>query len=101
MATFGVLPAKQDASPVMKFHCTLFAAATLVFLITPGLTVEPDRPPAAAGQPPRKVAAIGDSITAGAGTLNRTTDSYPSQLAQMLGDQWEVKNFGVTGATLL
>lgn len=47
------------------------------------------------------VACVGDSITAGSGTKNSKTDSYPSQLQKMLGDKWTVKNFGVSGATLL
>jgi len=51
-----------------------------------------------------KIACVGDSITYGAGIPNRMTGSYPAQLHQMLqpyDDQWEVRNFGVSGATLL
>lgn len=50
---------------------------------------------------PIKVACVGDSITAGSGTKNRFTDSYPAQLGNMLGDGWHVRNFGVGGATML
>ena len=50
---------------------------------------------------PIKLAFIGDSITAGFGTADHARSSYPSQLAQMLGDGWEVKNFGVSGTTLM
>ena len=50
---------------------------------------------------PVKVACIGDSITFGAAIKNRSENSYPSQLAAMLGKSYEVKNFGVNGATLL
>ena len=46
-----------------------------------------------------RVACVGDSITAGAGTTSG--NSYPQQLGKMLGDKWEVRNFGVSGATLL
>jgi len=46
-----------------------------------------------------KVACIGNSITYGYGYNN--PKSYPSQLDTMLGDVWEVKNFGVPGATML
>ncbi|MCM8529607.1 MAG: GDSL-type esterase/lipase family protein [Lentisphaeraceae bacterium] len=49
----------------------------------------------------KKVACIGDSITYGAGILNRMHDSYPSQLQKLLGYDYEVKNFGVSGRTLL
>ena len=46
-----------------------------------------------------KVACIGNSITYGFGYNN--PKSYPSQLDSMLGEGWEVRNFGVPGATLL
>jgi len=45
------------------------------------------------------VACIGDSITAGVGTTQ--DNSYPTQLGRMLGGNWAVMNFGVSGATLL
>ncbi|MGN6495326.1 MAG: GDSL-type esterase/lipase family protein [Agriterribacter sp.] len=49
-----------------------------------------------------KVACIGNSITAGWHMLkNPQTDTYPAQLQQMLGDKYEVFNFGVSGATVL
>ena len=53
-----------------------------------------------------KVACIGDSITFGSGLKDRHKESYPAQLQAMLdeaggGKNWEVQNFGVSGATLL
>jgi lysophospholipase L1-like esterase len=48
---------------------------------------------------PVRVACIGDSITAGIGA--EPGKSYPSQLQAILGDKWLVKNFGVSGRTLL
>lgn len=48
-----------------------------------------------------RIACIGNSITHGAGIENREINSYPAQLAAMLGDGYEVQNFGVNGATLL
>ncbi|MFT6792232.1 MAG: lysophospholipase L1-like esterase/pimeloyl-ACP methyl ester carboxylesterase [Rubritalea sp.] len=48
-----------------------------------------------------KVACVGDSITFGAGVSNRAKNCYPAQLAVLLGDDYEVKNFGVSGATML
>ncbi|WP_020581840.1 GDSL-type esterase/lipase family protein [Endozoicomonas elysicola] len=44
-----------------------------------------------------KVAAVGDSITRGMGIAD-TNSSYPSQLQELLGDQYEVGNFGHSGA---
>lgn len=47
-----------------------------------------------------RVACIGDSITAGAGIKDRNMH-YPVQLQKLLGETYEVKNFGVSGRTLL
>lgn len=44
-----------------------------------------------------KIACIGDSITEGFGLKNSCTDSYPVILGYMLGDKYEVRNFGITG----
>ena len=46
-----------------------------------------------------KVACVGNSITYGSGIKNRDNDSYPAQLQQMLGDGYEVVNFGRGGRT--
>jgi acyl-CoA thioesterase-1 len=48
-----------------------------------------------------RVACVGDSITYGFGIKDREHDSYPAQLAVLLGSKWEVRNFGVNGATAL
>ncbi len=48
-----------------------------------------------------KIACVGDSITFGSGIKQRETLSYPSQLRSMLGKNYEVKNFGVSGCTML
>jgi len=45
-----------------------------------------------------KVACVGDSITAGVGAGKET---YPKKLAGWLGSGYEVRNFGVSGATML
>ena len=46
-----------------------------------------------------KVACVGDSITAGYGA--GVKDSYPFVLGTLLGNGYEVGNFGVSGATLM
>jgi len=46
-----------------------------------------------------RVACVGDSITKGAGAGNG--ESYPDQLGKLLGAGYEVRNFGVNGATML
>jgi lysophospholipase L1-like esterase len=58
-----------------------------------------------------RIACIGDSITYGYSIKNRIKDSYPAQLGRMLDKNgtprgvshcgWQVRNFGVSGATLL
>ncbi len=48
-----------------------------------------------------KVACIGNSVTYGYGLKDPSSQSYPVQLQQMLGEQYDVKNFGHSGATLL
>ncbi len=47
-----------------------------------------------------RVACLGDSITVGA-RVDAKTDSYPARLQQLLGEQYEVRNFGIGGATLI
>ena len=48
-----------------------------------------------------KVACVGNSVTYGYGHKNPAETSYPTQLQQLLGDDYEVRNFGHSGATLL
>lgn len=48
-----------------------------------------------------KIACIGNSLTYGVGTRNPAKDSYPAVLGQMLGDGYEVRNFGVSARTML
>ncbi len=49
--------------------------------------------------PKIKVACVGDSITAGSGAP--AGSSYPAQLGRALGDGFDVRNFGMSGSTLL
>jgi len=48
-----------------------------------------------------KVACVGDSITFGSGIADRNNASYPAQLQKLLGDNFEVKNFGLSGRTMI
>jgi lysophospholipase L1-like esterase len=48
-----------------------------------------------------KIACVGDSITFGAGVEQREVNSYPVVLGKILGEKYESKNFGNSGATLL
>lgn len=44
-----------------------------------------------------KIACVGDSITSGYGLDNPERDAYPAQLQKILGDGYEVGNFGRPG----
>jgi len=59
-------------------------------------TDNPDEPRA-----PIRVACVGDSITEGVGVSNRPQNAYPAQLSTMLGEGWNVQNYGKSGATLI
>ncbi len=48
-----------------------------------------------------KVACIGNSITFGAGIEGKDSLAWPPQMAKILGNGWDVKNFGHSGATLI
>ena len=72
--------------------CLLF---TLLF--PAGLTRAADAP----AEKTLRVACVGDSITYGSGIKDRHHDSYPAVLGRWLGPGWDVRNFGVSGATLL
>jgi len=75
---------------------TILRAAVLSLA---ALLAAPVRPALAAE--PVKVACVGDSITFGAGVDKREENAYPKVLGKLLGDGYEVRNFGVSGATLL
>lgn len=76
----------------MMFKHYLFKVV-LVLLLTAKITW--------AAPPKIKIACIGNSITYGSGLKNRPSESYPAQLQALLGDHYEVLNFGVSGATML
>ena len=48
-----------------------------------------------------RVACVGDSITYGYGVKNRKENAFPALLGNWLGEKCEVKNFGVSGTTML
>jgi acyl-CoA thioesterase I len=49
---------------------------------------------------PIRVACIGDSITFGAGVME-ATNRYPARLGLLLGQDYDVRNFGSNGTTML
>jgi acyl-CoA thioesterase I len=70
-------------------------ASLLILTLLASVAAGPAR-----GAEPIRVACLGDSITAGA-KVNAATESYPVQLAKLLGAGFTVKNFGLGGATMI
>ncbi len=50
---------------------------------------------------PVRVACLGDSITYGHGIADRENDTYPGIIGKQLGSGYDVRNFGVCGATMM
>ena len=69
-----------------------FLSVILIVLLFSGSRAE---------SPKIRVACVGNSITFGSKVVNREKNSYPQQLQYVLGVNYEVRNFGVSGATLL
>jgi len=84
----------------MSKFTSLFPAAFFSLLL-PGVALAKNPQPLAVAnyKAPIKLACVGDSITQGVGAAGGM--SWPDQLGKLLGDKWEVKNFGVSGTTLL
>ncbi len=72
--------------------------ALFAISLIPSLNAADPLAPKADGSPLR-LACVGDSITQGAGAGEGM--AYPTQLKSLLGEGWEVGNFGVSGRTLL
>ena len=48
-----------------------------------------------------KIACVGNSVTWGMTIIDREKNCYPAQLQKMLGENYDVRNFGHSGTTLL
>lgn len=75
---------------VLAVAVTLCATAAALCAAKPDVRKEPVR-----------VACIGNSITYGLRVDDRENNAYPFKLQKMLGPDYEVRNFGNSGATLL
>lgn len=74
-------------------------AAVAILSATPALAQNNAPVDVAKFERPVKVACVGDSITQGVGAKRGA--SWPDQLRGMLGDGWDVKNFGLSATTLM
>ena len=50
---------------------------------------------------PVKIACVGNSITYGSGIKNQFQNSYPGLLSQLLGEGYDVRNFGISARVML
>ena len=81
---------------------TVFLILALSLIGAICLAADPNAPIATQDyKAPIRLACVGDSITFGMTLAHPALESYPAQLATMLGQKWEVQNFGYSGATLL
>lgn len=80
-----------------------FAAGCLLGFACTSLSADEAKKESAAtpAREPVRVACVGDSITYGHGSSNRSKTSYPAQLQTLLGDGWTVVNFGHNARTAL
>jgi lysophospholipase L1-like esterase len=87
--------------PMKRLFSTVGSALLAVVLV--GCASGPRKPALRASdyQGVVRVACVGDSITYGAGVESRELNNYPAVLGKFLGSRFEVRNFGVSGATLL
>ena len=80
----------------MKRIIGFMLSLTLLFAFAvPAATVNADAPMRI------RVACVGDSITEGDTTTNKSATAYPAQLQSFLGEEYLVKNFGASGHAAL
>lgn len=97
-----MFPSSRRPLPALFSKFALAVAALLVALHSGCASSRSALPIRTADFPhPIRLACVGDSITYGHLIPNRERDSYPAQLAALLGADWQVGNFGRSGATAL
>ena len=94
----------------MRPHLTqgirFFLSLLLILLVaSPSIWAATDRPKQQQTKPAPtsviRVACVGDSITHGTQLMRREGTTYSDMLGHQLGSGFEVRNFGVSGATML
>lgn len=93
-------PHRRAASPIIAGFTLLAWALGLAFLSGCASQLAPLPIRAAELPHPIRLACVGDSITYGHLIPNRERDSFPAKLAALLGPDWQIGNFGRSGATL-
>jgi lysophospholipase L1-like esterase len=96
----GLSPSVKRFRDGLKISILLPTLLTLLALSSVAVAADPNAPIRVEDyQNTIHVACVGDSITAGVGA--DPGRDYPAQLGKLLGSKWEVRNFGVSGSTLL
>lgn len=91
--------APQVSQPVAVRYCWI-QSGSINFYNGAGLPASPFRTDRwTTTNRPVRVACIGDSITFGAGIAD-TNQTYPARLQALLGPEYDVRNFGKSGATV-
>jgi acyl-CoA thioesterase-1 len=92
---------KKSIRNLSRRGMLLLLLSSFCFLHCFGLAADTTTEKNAVASPAVRVACVGDSITFGATIQNRESNSYPAQLSCLLGASYDVRNFGVNGATML
>ena len=83
----------------MKIHCIFLKWSLLLFVMS--IPLNASCIPFRNNHTEKiKVACIGNSVTKGYGFHSPEKDAYPSQLQMLLGENYEVRNFGLELLTL-
>ncbi len=90
----------SKAVKIMITFCIIFVLALLgfSFLYTHGLSGIRKNPEYKEGQ--IKVACVGDSVTYGHSVSDWSKNNYPTLLGNIMGENYHVCNFGVSGSTV-
>jgi len=78
----------------------IVAALGAVFVFGPFFDIGNEPVPPTLQEGVIRVACIGDSITEGVGIQGDRRDSYPEQLQELLGDEYQTLNYGLWGRSL-
>lgn len=93
---------KSREFSVRRLGFSISAAAVMLYIIRKLLYAVleiPRKEKAFLGK--KRIACVGDSITFGTGVIwNRKRDAWPYQLGRLLGEKYQVVNYGISGASV-
>lgn len=93
---------KSRKFSVRQLGFYVFLTAVLLYIVRKLLYVVleiPGKEKASLGK--KRIACVGDSITFGTGVIwNRKRDAWPYQLGRLLGEKYQVVNYGISGASV-